>query len=288
MKHIISSLLILILWLCYSLPLYCQNYLNIRYLDGSDTNVPFGSLQKITFDGPGDKINFILTDATTQAVAFNAIQNITTGDVGSGTLLPVELVTFNATANNNTVALFWRTATEVNNYGFEIERRIVSSSQSSASSWIKIGFVQGNGTSNTLHSYSFADKNFSTGTYAYRLKQIDNSGAFKYSQETEVTLGVPSVFALSQNFPNPFNPTSTIAYDIPMESFVTIKVYDVLGKEVASLVHENKKTGSYQVSFDGSHLSSGVYFCKMVSVAHSSLIKMIIMKYSRNLLRRSL
>jgi hypothetical protein len=284
MKRSYFSLLVLVFGLLYSIPLYCQNYINIHYPDGSDRNVPFALLQKITFDEPGDKINFIFTDATTQSIAFNAIQNITTGDVGAGTLLPVELVTFNATANNNTVALSWRTATEVNNYGFEIERRTIKSDISLPSpqrgglGWIQIVFIQGSGTSNASHSYSFTDKNLSTGTYVYRLKQIDNGGAFKYSQETEVTLGVPRVFVLSQNFPNPFNPQTTIVYDIPKECLVTIKVYDVLGKEVASLVNENKKAGSYQVSFDGSRLSSGVYFCKMSAAAHSSLIKMIIMK----------
>jgi len=268
MKRFVFSLLF------YSLPLYCQNYLNIHYLDGSDRNVPFTLLQKITFDGPGDKIDFILTDATTQAISFNVLQNISSADVGAGTLLPVELTTFNATANNNTATLSWTTATEVNNYGFEIERRTVSS----VNGWKKVGFVQGNGTSNASHSYSFIDKNLSASTYVYRLKQIDNSGAFKYSQETEVTLGIPGVFALSQNFPNPFNPQTTIAYDIPKECFVTIKVYDVLGKEVASVVNENKKAGSYQVSFDGSRLSSGMYICRMSAATYSSATKMIILK----------
>jgi hypothetical protein len=278
MKRLFFSIPILTLGLCYSLPLYCQNYLNIHYQDSSNRNIPFVSLQKISFDEPGDKINFILTDATTQSIAFDALQNISFSDFGAGTLLPVELAAFTAATNHNTVALSWRTATEVNNYGFEIERRTVSSSQSSASSWNRAGFVQGNGTSNTSHSYSFTDENLSIGTYVYRLKQIDNGGAFKYSQETEVALGVPSVFALSQNFPNPFNPQTTIAYAIPKESFVTIKVYDVVGREAASLVNENKEAGSYQVSFDGSRLSSGVYFCRMSSAAHSSLIKMIILK----------
>jgi hypothetical protein len=278
MKRFFSSLPILVFWLFYSLPLYCQNYLNIRYTDGSDQNVPFGSLQKITFDRPGDKINFILTDATAQSVAFNTIQKFTTSNFGEGTLLPVELVTFTTTVNHNTVALSWRTATEVNNYGFEIERRTVNSSQSSSSSWKKVGFVQGNGISNTLHSYSFTDKNLSAGTYVYRLKQIDNGGAFKYSQETEVTLGVPSVFTLNQNFPNPFNPQTTIAYTIPKECFVTIKVYDVLGKEVSSLVHENNKAGSYEATFDGSRLASGMYICRMSAATYCSATKMIILK----------
>ncbi len=135
----------------------------------------------------------------------------------SGSLLPVELTGFTATTAGNSTTLAWKTATEVNNYGFNIERRIVDnqdlsqpSPQSGGQGWGQIGFVAGNGTSSSAHSYSYTDASVSSGTYAYRLKQIDNSGTFKYSSETEVTIAVPTSYALGQNYPNPFNPTTTI------------------------------------------------------------------------------
>jgi hypothetical protein len=271
MKRFLTSIFMACLF--FSLPLYSQNYLNIRYVDGSDKNVPFASLQKITFDETAGNVNIRLTDATTQAVAFTTLQKITSADVGAGTLLPVELVAFTATANRSAVVLSWTTATEVNNFGFDIERRTQSVE------WTKIGFVEGSGTTNAPKEYSFTDKGLSTRTYSYRLKQIDRDGKFHYTQAVDVSIGgAPLKFGLAQNFPNPFNPATTIAYQIPTESFVTIKVYDVVGREVASLVNENKKAGSYDVTFDGNRLSSGVYLCKMSAAAYSSITKMIITK----------
>jgi hypothetical protein len=271
MKRFVSSLMALLL--LDSIPIYSQNYLNIRYQDGSDRNVPFGSLQKITFDETAGNVNFRLTDATTQAVAFTTLQKITSADVGAGTLLPVELVAFTAIANRSAVVLSWATATEVNNFGFDIERRTQSVE------WTKIGFVEGSGTTNAPKEYSFTDKILSAGKYSYRLKQIDRDGKFHYTQAVEVSIGgAPLKFGLAQNFPNPFNPSTTIAYQIPVDDFVTIKVYDVVGREVTSLVNENKKAGSYEVSFDGSTLSSGMYICRMSAAAYSSITKMTILK----------
>ena len=112
--------------------------------------------------------------------------------------LPVELTSFTAAANSNTADLKWNTATEVNNYGFEVQRTVNSGS------WAKVSFVAGNGTSNVPHNYSYTDKVGTAGTYSYRLKQIDHNGAFTYSQEVQVTIAVPKVLALSQNFPDPF------------------------------------------------------------------------------------
>lgn len=257
---------------CYSVPLYSQNYLNIRYTDGSDKNVPFASLQKITFDETAGNVNIRLTDATTQAVAFTALQKMTSADAGAGAVLPVELVTFIATVNKNTVALSWTTATEVNNYGFDIERRAQSVE------WGKIGFVQGNGTSNSQKEYSFTDAPQEGTKFQYRLKQIDNDHKFSYSEIVTIDIGTPAVYELKQNFPNPFNPQTTITYKLSTEGFVSIKIFDIVGREVASLVNENKKAGSYEITFDGSRLSSGIYFCKMSSETYSSITKMIIMK----------
>ena len=256
-----------------SISLFSQNYLNIRYTDGSDKNVPFASLQKITFDESSGNMNIRMTDGSTQAVAFNAMQKLSSADVGAGTLLPVELVSFRATASLNSVALSWKTATEVNNYGFDIERK------SQSVEWTKVGFVEGSGTTNAPKEYSFTDKSLPTGKYSYRLKQIDRDGKFHYTQTVEVNIGgAPLKFSLSQNFPNPFNPSTTIVYQIPVDGFVSIKVYDVVGREVVSLVNENNKAGNYEVSFDGSHLSSGMYICRMSAAAYSSITKMTIVK----------
>ena len=204
-----------------------------------------------------------------------------------GTPLPVELTSFTATAASNSATLSWKTATEVNNYGFEVERRLVStdlsqpSPQRGGQGWGQIGFVTGNGTSSSTHSYSYKDASVSSGTYAYRLKQIDNGGTYKYSSEAEVTIAVPKVFALNQNYPNPFNPTTTITYNIPAvgtQHAVSLRVYDIMGREVATLVNETKEAGSYQATFNASKLASGVYFYRLQSGSYASVKKLVLMK----------
>jgi hypothetical protein len=187
--------------------------------------------------------------------------------------MPVELTSFTASVTNNAVALRWNTATEVNNYGFDIERRVIASS-----TWTKIGFVSGNGTSNTSHSYSYADNSAGSGTYAYRLKQIDNDGTYKYSQESEVTIVSPKSTVLHQNYPNPFNPTTQISYDVAAVGTVRLAVYDILGREVAVLVNEQKEPGSYTAQFNASQLSSGIYFSKLTANQFLSVHKMTLMK----------
>jgi len=270
MNRHFCSLLAVTLFSTFSL--YSQTFLNIRYQDGTDKNVPFASLQKITFDETTGTVKFLMTDATTQAVTFTTLQRLTSADVGTGSLLPVELVSFNGTAKLNTVALSWRTATEVNNYGFDIER----CSQNII--WQKVGFVQGHGSSNSPCEYSYSDSPQKGTTFRYRLKQIDVDGKYAYSAIVSITIGTPAAYELKQNYPNPFNPSTTIAYQIPVDGFVTLKRYDVLGKEVASLVNENKKAGSYDVAFDGSKLSSGMYICRMNAAAYSSATKILLTK----------
>lgn len=172
--------------------------------------------------------------------------------------VPVEFISFNATVDGSYAELNWSTSTETNNKGFNIERK-------SDGNWGIIGYVGGNGTSTEKHNYSFRDKmvdpNANTKIY-YRLKQIDYNGNYKYSDQIELSL-VPAKFSLSQNFPNPFNPTTKIKFTVPTEGFVSLKVYDVIGNEVAELVKENRKSGTHEVTFDASDLSSGVYFYKI-------------------------
>ncbi|MBK7500710.1 MAG: S8 family peptidase [Ignavibacteriales bacterium] len=182
--------------------------------------------------------------------------------------LPVELTSFSALAIGQTVKLNWNTATEINNYGFEIERK-VASLQSAIYNYEKIGFINGNGNSNSPKSYSYQDNGVSAGKYLYRLKQIDNDGQFEYSEEIEIDLGLPTEYELTQNYPNPFNPSTKIRYSIPNVGSglaqTVLKVYDVLGNEIATLVDDYRAAGSYEVEFDASSLSTGVYFYKLQS-----------------------
>ena len=213
---------------------------------------------------------------------FSNLSNATTTISGTYTVsaaLPVELTSFTATETSALSTLHWQTATEVNNYGFDIEKAVFSK-RSSDISWKKVGFVEGVGNSNSPKEYSFTDKNISSGKYSYRLKQIDRDGKFIYSSEVEVTVAVPKLFALAQNYPNPFNPTTTISYQLPANSFTTLKVYDALGKEVATLVNEMKEAGSYdvQLSTNNYQLSSGVYFYKMTTGKFSAVKKLILLK----------
>jgi hypothetical protein len=172
--------------------------------------------------------------------------------------------------------LHWSTATEINNPGFEIQRR-------QTSDWAKVGFVAGAGTSNAPRNYSYTDSKLSAGSYSYRLKQIDNNGAFTYGSTVEVAISsAPAAFALSQNYPNPFNPSTVISYQLPVNSQVTLKVYDMLGREVATLVNGEMKAGSYSVPFNTSKgtlgLSSGVYVYRLEAGSFISTKKLLLMK----------
>jgi hypothetical protein len=174
--------------------------------------------------------------------------------------LPVELTSFTVSAAQFNAELRWKTATEVNNHGFEIERN-------GASSWNTVGFVQGNGTTNAPKEYSFTDKSLSSGTYQYRLKQVDRDGSFEYSQAVEVIVGsVPVKFELSQNYPNPFNPTTTIGFTLQKSGHTTLKVYDAIGREVAVLANEVLDAGvHHHRMFNAGSLASGVYFARLTS-----------------------
>jgi hypothetical protein len=189
--------------------------------------------------------------------------------------VPVELASFTATTQNTGVELHWATATESNNYGFEIERRVISVS---ANQWLKLDFVQGAGTSSSPQNYSFSDKNPAIGRYAYRLKQIDNNGTFKYSFSIEVSIETPKTFSLEQNYPNPFNPRTTIHYQLPTAQFVTLKIFDLLGKEVAVILSEQKDAGTYIKIWDASSYPSGIYFCRIQAGGYSALKKFVLLK----------
>ncbi len=206
-------------------------------------------------------------------------------------IVPVELTSFTATATQNSASLNWQTATEINNSGFEIERKQVGSPQSSVGNqdWRVIGFVPGFGTTTEPKTYSFTDENLPAGKYQYRLKQIDFDGSFEYSNTVEVEISSPTEFTLEQNYPNPFNPSTKIKYTIPTvtlslskgDVYVTLKVYDVLGNEIATLVNEQQQPGTYEVEFNVGQaisLSSGVYYYQLRVGGFVETKKMILVK----------
>ena len=191
--------------------------------------------------------------------------------------LPVELTNFTSNVENDKVNLKWQTETESNNYGFEVERS-PSSTIPRQDVWKKIGFVKGSGNSNSLKNYSFMDSNPVGGSnFSYRIKQIDNDGSFKYSKVLSVKV-TPSQFSLDQNYPNPFNPTTTIKYSLPTRDRIEIKLYNITGKEVASLVDKVQEAGIYSVQFNGSNFASGVYFYRLTTSKSSLIKKMILLK----------
>jgi len=186
--------------------------------------------------------------------------------------VPVELVSFTSSVSGNKITLNWITATELNNRGFEIEKASIPGE------WEKIGFVAGSGTTTEPRSYSFIDNDLNLGKYYYRLRQIDYSGTFEYSDAIEVKVSVPFDFALEQNYPNPFNPITNIRYSVPQNSMVNIKVYNIVGQEVAEIVNEVKSSGRYEINFESNGLASGIYLVKMQAGDFTSMIKMTLLK----------
>ena len=200
--------------------------------------------------------------------------------------LPVELTSFNATVKGNSVNLSWETATEVNNYGFQVQRKKIK--DESEEEWEDIGFVQGNGTTNSPKYYEFTDFELpNSETVSYRLKQIDNDGTYSYSKTITVDLTtitdvngneLPKVYSLSQNYPNPFNPTTTIKFGLPEAGFVDLRVFNMLGEEVAQLVSNEMRAGYHEVNFDASNLSSGMYIYKLTSGKFAQTKKLMLLK----------
>lgn len=186
--------------------------------------------------------------------------------------LPVELSSFSASVNVNNVLLSWSTATETNNSGFNVERKGVNTD------WEEIGFVPGFGTTTEPRSYSFNDASLNSGTYTYRLKQIDFDGSFEYSNEVEVEIATPFDYTLSQNYPNPFNPSTRIEFSIPNSEMVTVSVYNSLGEKVADLVNEVLSAGQHSIDFNAQGLASGIYIVKMIAGNFTDTRKMSLMK----------
>ncbi len=190
---------------------------------------------------------------------------------------PVELASFLSFSSENKVSLQWTTASETNNLGFAIERKLENEHD-----WQEIAFIRGAGTSSTPHQYSYQDALDVIGSVSYRLRQVDTDGAFSYSKVVEVTVQAPSQFLLAQNFPNPFNPSTTVSYQIPAsaQGRMSLVIYDMLGRQVRTLFEEPAKAGYYRTEWDGRDdnglaVSSGIYFYILRSGTFQATRKMI-------------
>ncbi|MBP6672018.1 MAG: T9SS type A sorting domain-containing protein [Bacteroidetes bacterium] len=206
---------------------------------------------------------------TTSSAAF--------ADLNYDGAFPVELTGFTVQSISGGIRLNWSTQSEVNNYGFEIERRLV---QEDHPHWTKIGFVEGHGMSHTRLQYEFFDKNVVNGTYAYRLKQIDRNGTSTYSDV--VTLAaetVPTRFELIRNFPNPFNPNTRIEFTVPSNGRATLSVVNIVGQQIATLYDGIAKTGQvYHIDFYAAKHSAGIYFARLQHGEKVQMIKMVLVK----------
>jgi hypothetical protein len=196
--------------------------------------------------------------------------------------VPVELISFHATTEKGHILLEWETATESNNFGFEIQRRTAASLD-----WQTIGFIQGKGTTTAPQHYRFVDDQIAAGSFYYRLKQIDFDGRFEFSSEIYVDLALPDRFVLEQNYPNPFNPETVIRYQIPLRSdgsvMVELKIYNLLGDEVRSLVQKEQRAGYYSVRWDGRdnrgiHVAAGTYVYRLQAGEFIKSHKMILLR----------
>jgi hypothetical protein len=230
-------------------------------VNGTESALAFGKYYNGSwvYLGPANPVNHTLNGS-----GILTFSSFSAGEQGQ---MPVELTSFTSSVNGKDVKLNWTTATENNNSGFEIYR-----AGKDENNWVKIGFVKGNGTKNSPSNYTYEDKKLNTGKYTYKLKQIDFNGNYTYyTLNGTVEIGVPSKFQLSPNYPNPFNPVTKIDYELPLDSKVSIKVFDITGKEISTLVNGTQKAGSYTLTFNGSNLSSGIYFCIMQAESNGKI-----------------
>ena len=272
--------------------IFTQNSISFAFNNGGGANqglemaIPFSeigatsamSIQAFAFVVSGDGYFSNVTvpgDITTGNLAYNPDFSTLSGGLFHSdpvAPLPVELTSFTASTNAKTVVLKWNTATELNNFGFNIERK------SENSTWAKIGFVKGSGNSNSPKEYSYVDNTISVGKCSYRLKQIDNNGDYKYSKVVEVNFGFPAEYSLNQNYPNPFNPSTTISYSLPQGANVKLVFYNALGQEMRILANGFEAAGIHTMNFNAQNLTSGIYFYKLEAGSFSQVKKMILLK----------
>jgi subtilisin family serine protease len=222
-----------------------------RTIDGRTSKYSGGTWVQVT---NGDaRMRAVITDASTSVSAV--------------------LSSFTATAGSGTILLQWTSSSETDVYAYRIQSMSPDSSH-----WTTIGSVYGHGTNSSSHSYSFTDSTVSaSGTYTYRLAEMDSIGSVVYSSIVQVLYSKPAKFAVFQNFPNPFTSTTTIIYDIAEQNHTTVRVYDILGRVIITLADEIAVPKTYTLTFNASKLAAGVYFYKVTSGGNTAVKKMIVL-----------
>lgn len=190
------------------------------------------------------------------------------------TPLLVTLTSLSNSVTRNNVKLVWEVMQEYNNKGFQIERTF-----DGLNGWKKISFINGRGNASTPMTYTFTDSKLKSGKYKYRIKQVDYSDfGFYYNLKNPVEIGTPDKFALLQNYPNPFNPTTKIDFDLPVDENITMKLYDIAGRLIYTLINEKLTAGYYTVEFNAKNFSSGTYFYQLKTSSFTMSKKMILVK----------
>ncbi|HPI72987.1 MAG TPA: T9SS type A sorting domain-containing protein [bacterium] len=233
---------------------------------GDTLVVLFTNIGTGTFAGARSSSRYV----TKSEAETGGLQNV------GNTALPVEMVSFAAACRDRgwgyEVALDWKTVSETNNFGFEVLR------SQNGQTFEKIAFLSGAGSTTAAQSYSYVDKDVVSGKYYYRLKQIDTDGQVMLSDIKEINLAVPDRYELGQNFPNPFNPTTEIMFKVKEEGRVQLVVFDLLGREVATLVDGKLAAGIHKINFDGRSLPSGMYLYVMKAGSYHQVKKMALIK----------
>jgi hypothetical protein len=220
-------------------------------------------------DNPQGDGSTVIT--ATKAVKFSSLgNNIVPSTAASTSALPVEISFVKGYVKNNKVVIEWSTATEINNKGFEIEKF-------ENNIWKVLGFVAGKNNSNIESKYQFVD-NITSTSAQYRIKQIDNDGNYKYIEVPKIEFAKITKFDLKQNYPNPFNPSTRIMFELPTRAKVQIKVYNIIGSEVATIANDEFDSGLHSVNFDANNLPAGNYIVKMTTSSFTKSIKVTLIK----------